>query len=213
MRFPMPRLPYDYSALEPWISQSTIQLHYEGHLQGYIDKLNRMPEVANSPRRSLEEFIIEGKGQSHRDVMNVIPPGYHPSPMYNQAAQIYNHVFYFRSMTPGGGGPPVGDFKQICDSQYGSWENFRRYIITRGKSLFGSGWVWVCLDDEGQLLIVKGLNAELPIVYRNLSPILCIDVWEHAYYLDYGNDRGKYLEAVSGNLINWDFANRNLREA
>jgi len=142
-----------------------------------------------------------------------LPPGNHSSTLYNLSAQIYNHMFFFRSLAPAGGGDPTGSFKEIVELQYSSWDSFRKRLIAKGKSLFGSGWIWVCLDDEGQLIILKGLDAETPLVYRGLSPIFCIDVWEHAYYLDYTLNRGEYLEAVIDKCINWNFVNKNLENA
>ena len=120
-----------------------------------------------------------------------------------------NHVFFFNSLRQGSG-QPTGDIAEIIVAQYNSWENFRKKLIAKGRNLFGSGWVWVVLDDESQLSIIKGLDAEVPFVYRGLTPIFCIDVWEHAYYIDYENQRGDYLRNVVDNLINWNFANKNL---
>lgn len=213
MKFTMPPLPYSLDDLEPSISKKSLDLHYSGHLKGYINKLNQLPQVANSEKMKLEEFIIEGKKSFERDLTGTLPPGNHSSTLYNMSAQVYNHVFFFRSLSPSGGGEPKGDFKDIVDGQYGSWDKFKKKLIAKGKSIFGSGWLWICLDDEGELGILKGIGAETPIVYRGMSPILCIDVWEHAYYLDYTLNRGEYLESVIENIINWDFANKNLSEA
>jgi len=213
MKFSMPVLPFEYDALEPTISAKAVELHYAGHLRGYVDKLNRIPAVANSDKKKLEEFILQGQQEKNRNLLGVLPPGNHPTQLFNMAAQVYNHTFFFRSLSPKGGGEPTGDFKTIVENQHGSWTDFRKRLIAKGKSLFGSGWLWICLDDEGQLIILKGLDAETPIVYRGLSPILCIDVWEHAYYLDYENHRDKYLEKVIDKLINWKFANKNLVNA
>jgi len=213
MKIPMPVLPYEYDALEPVISAKALELHYGGHLKGYVDKLNRIPAVANSDKKKLEELIIEGKRERKRNLLGVLPPGDHPSNLFNMAAQVYNHTFFFRSMTPKGGGEPTGDFKEVVEAQYGSWSDFRKRLIAKGKSIFGSGWIWICLDDEGQLIILKGLDAETPLVYKGIAPVLCIDVWEHSYYLDYNLDRGKYLERVIDKLLNWKFANKNLENA
>ena len=122
-------------------------------------------------------------------------------------------MFFFRSLTPKGGGDPTGEFKEVVEGQYESWEAFKKRIIAKGKALFGSGWLWVCLDDEGQLIILKGLDAETPLVYRGISPLFCIDVWEHAYYLDYNLDRGRYLKLVIDKLLNWEFINKNMVNA
>jgi len=213
MKIPMPPLPYEYDALEPVLSAKAVELHYAGHLKGYVSKLNRIPAVANSDKRKLEELIIEGKREKSKNMLGVLPPGDQTSTLYNMAAQVYNHVFFFRSLTPKGGGEPNGDFKDIVEAQYGSWESFKKKLVARGASLFGSGWLWVCLDDEGQLIILKGLDAETPLVYRGLSPIFTIDVWEHAYYLDYNLDRTRYIQRVVDKLLNWEFANQNLAHA
>ena len=114
-------------------------------------------------------------------------------------------------MSPKGGGQPVGDIAEIINAQYGNYASFRKRLISKGENLFGSGWLWICIDDEGQLLILKGLNAEVPFVYKGLVPILCIDVWEHSYYLDYQNKRDEYLKAIIDRVISWPFANKNLK--
>ncbi len=213
MRFVLPPLPYPLDALAPTLSKRAVEVHYKGHLKGYVDKLNRLPAVSMMPKRKLEEVIIEGKHEHVDERTTVLPPGSHPSTMFNLSAQVYNHTFFFRSMSPGGGGEPNGDIKDIVEAQYGSYDAFKKKVIARGKNLFGSGWVWICLDDENQLIILRGLDAETPITYRGLIPILCIDVWEHAYYLDYENKRGDYLTAVMNNLLNWEFANKNIANA
>ncbi len=212
MKLVLPKLPYDLDALEPTLSKHQVELHYKGHLKGYVDKLNQMPFVANASRMKLEDIILKGKHEHVDNRLGVLPPGEHPSTLYNISAQVYNHTFYFNSLTPKGGGNPDGDIGEIIDAQFGDWESFRKKLIAKGKNLFGSGWVWVVIDDEGEISIIKGLNAEVPFVYR-LIPILCIDVWEHAYYVDYENRRGEYLRAVVDNLLNWDFANKNLSHA
>jgi len=213
MKLAMPALPYDYDDLEPTLSARAVELHYSGHLKGYVDKLNRLPAVAGSSKKKLEELIVEGKQEKAKSMLGVLPPGEHSSTLYNLSAQVYNHTFFFRSMSPKGGGPPQGDFKEVVEDQYQTWASFKKRLIAKGKALFGSGWIWVCLDDEGGLIILKGMDAETPIVYRGLSPIFCVDVWEHAYYLDYQIDRGGYIEAVLDNLLNWEFVNKNLANA
>ncbi len=211
MKIVLPKLPYELDALEPTISKRQLDLHYKGHLKGYVDKLNQMALVAHAPERmKLEEIILKGKHEHVDNRVDVLPPGEHASTLYNVAAQVYNHSFFFRSLSPDGGGAPSGDIGEIIEAQYGDWESFRKRLIAKGQNLFGSGWIWVTLDDEGQLAIIKGLNAEVPFVYQGLVPILCIDVWEHAYYIDYENRRGEYLRAVIDNLLNWKFANKNL---
>jgi len=210
MRFTFPPLPYPMNALEPHISERAIELHYKGHLKDYIDQLNRLPAVSRMPKMSLEELILQGKHEHVDNRTTVLPPGEHASTLYSLSAQVYNHTFFFRSLSPDGGGEPKGDIGEIIEAQYGDFVSFKRKLIARGKNLFGSGWIWIVLDDEAQLIIIRGLNAETPFVYRGLIPILCIDVWEHAYYIDYENRRGEYLNAVIDHLINWEFANKNI---
>lgn len=210
MKIVLPKLPYELDALAPTISRRQLEVHYRGHLKGYVDKLNQLPVFANLEKMKLEEVIVMGKHQHVDNRVGVLPPGEHPSTLYNLSAQVYNHTFYFNGLRPGSG-PPSGDIAEIIDAQYGSWEAFRKKLIAKGNNLFGSGWIWVVLDDEGELSIIKGLDAEVPFVYRGLTPIFCIDVWEHAYYLDYENHRGDYLRSVIDNLINWSFVNKNLR--
>ena len=209
MKIVLPKLPYEYDGLSPTISRRQLELHYCGHLKGYVDKLNQLPAFANLEKMKLEDVVVMGKHQHVDNRVGVLPPGEHPSMLYNLSAQVYNHVFFFNSLRQASG-RPTGDIAEIIDAQYGSWENFRKKLIAKGRNLFGSGWVWVVLDDESQLSIIKGLDAEVPFVYRGLTPIFCIDVWEHAYYIDYENQRGEYLRNVVDNLINWNFANKNL---
>lgn len=210
MRVILPSIPYEFAELEPAISRKALEIHYKGHLKDYVDRLNQIPEVAQSEKKTLEELILAGKHEQSDNRVDVLPPGKKSSILYNIAAQVYNHTFFFKSMSPKGGGRPTGDIAEIINAQYNDYANFRKRLISKGKNLFGSGWLWICLDDEGQLLILKGLDAELPFVYKGLSPLLCIDVWEHAYYLDYTNHREDYLKAVIDRVFNWKFANDNL---
>ena len=210
MKFDLPPLPYKVDALEPHLSRKAIDLHYNKHTKGYLKKLNSLPEVANLDEKiSLEQLILQSRKERRRPLGHVLPPRTQPTAVFNNAAQLYNHTFFFRSLKPDGGGAPAGDIGEIITAQYGSWDSFRKRIKARGKGVFGSGWVWIVLDENNDLQIVQGLNAETPFVYGML-PLLAIDVWEHSYYPDYENDRSKYLEAVVDNLLNWDFANENM---
>lgn len=213
MKLVLPKLPYELDALEPTISRRQMELHYGAHLKGYVDKLNQLPVVANAEKLKLEEIVLKGKHEHVDNRTDVLPPGEHAATLYNLSAQVYNHTFFFRCLSPKGGGKPPGDIGEIVNAQYGSWSAFRKKLIAKGSNLFGSGWLWVTLDDEGQLSIIKGLDAETPFVYRGLIPIFCIDVWEHAYYLDYENRREEYLRAVIDKLLNWTFINKNLAHA
>jgi len=213
MKFALPKLPYKTDALAPTLSERQLNVHYTGHLRGYIDAFNKIPEVANSEKTTLESLILKGKHEMIDNRLGVLPPGEHPSKLFNIGAQIYNHVFYFKCLKPKGGGEPTGDIKDVIDGQFGSYDNFKKKLVAKAENLFGSGYIWVTIDDEGQLEIIKGLDAETPFVYKGLSPIIGIDVWEHAYYLDYQRRRGDYVKRVMENLINWEFANKNLRFA
>ena len=211
MKFDLPPLPYKVGDLAPHISKKALDLHYNSHQKGYVKKLNGIPEVVSlEDGVKLEDVILMGKRERRSTSVHVIPPKPQPPVIYNMAAQVYNHTFFFRSLKPKGGGEPTGDIAAIIKKQYENWENFRKKIRARGKNLFGSGWIWIALDEDNDLRILQGLDADTPFVY-GIVPILVIDVWEHAYYLDYENDRGAYIDAVLEHLIDWDFANENLR--
>jgi len=213
VKFDLPPLPYKTNALAPYLSEKAIDLHYNKHAKGYLKKLNSLPEVANlDDDVSLEWLILKSRKDRRKALGHVLPPRSQPTAVFNNAAQLYNHTFFFRSLRPKGGGAPTGEMGEIVTAQYGSWENFRKRIRSRGKGLFGSGWIWIALDEESDLQIIQGLDAETPFVYGML-PLLTIDVWEHSYYPDYENKRVDYLEAVLDHLINWDFANENLKHA
>ncbi len=210
MTFDLPPLPYKAKDLEPHLSKKAVDLHYNGHQKGYVEKLNSLPEVADMESTTLETVILRGKHERKKTPVNVLPSKPQPSVMFNMAGQVYNHTFFFRSLKPKGGGAPTGDVGQIIGNQYGSFENFCKKLRARAKSLFGSGWIWIALDEENDLRILQGLNAETPFVYGAI-PLLTIDVWEHAYYLDYQIDRAEYVKVLVENLLNWDFANENLK--
>ena len=210
MKFDQPPLPYKPQALEPHLSKKAVELHYNGHQKAYLDKLNALPEVADMAQAPLEDVILRGKHARKMASVNVLPQKPQPTVMFNMAAQVYNHTFFFRSLHPKGGKKPTGDVAQIIDNQYGSYDNFRKKLVARAKSLFGSGWIWIALDEENDLRILQGIGAETPFVYGAI-PLLTIDVWEHAYYLDYQIDRGEYVKTLIEHLLNWDFANENLK--
>lgn len=211
MKFELPPLPYKVASLAPTISKKALELHYNSHQKGYLKKLNAFPEVINLEEGALlEDLILKEKRERKQSSVHVIPPKPQPSPVFNMAAQVYNHTFFFRSLRPKAGGEPTGDIAEIIRGQYGNYESFRKKVRARAKNLFGSGWIWIALDEDNDLRILQGLDADTPFVY-GIAPLLVIDVWEHAYYLDYENDRGAYIDAVLERLINWDFANENLR--
>lgn len=185
MKYTQPQLPYADNALEPAISAQTVQLHYGKHEKAYIDNLNRLIKGTEFDDMDLEEVIVHSSG-----------------PLFNNAAQAWNHIFYFFSFSPDGGGEPDGELRAAIDRDFGSFENFRQAFVEAGVGLFGSGWVWLSRDTEGKLFITQGKNADNPLV-SGLTPLLCFDVWEHAYYLDYQNLRQKALEAL-WNIVDWD---------
>lgn len=185
MKYTQPQLPYADNALEPAISAQTVQFHYGKHEKAYIDNLNRLIKGTEFDDMDLEEVIVHSSG-----------------PLFNNAAQAWNHIFYFFSFSPDGGGEPDGELRAAIDRDFGSFENFRQAFVEAGVGLFGSGWVWLSRDTEGKLFITQGKNADNPLV-SGLTPLLCFDVWEHAYYLDYQNLRQKALEAL-WNIVDWD---------
>jgi Fe-Mn family superoxide dismutase len=197
--------------LEPYISKKAMDLHYNGHQKTYLDTLNSLPEVINSEQILLEDLILKAKQEKHlTSSVHVIPPKPQSSHLYNMAAQVYNHTFFFRSLRSGGGKEPKDDIADIIKSQYGNYDSFFKKIKARAKNLFGSGWIWIVLDEDNDLRILQGLNADTPFVY-GMVPLLVIDVWEHAFYVDYENKKENYIDAVIENLLNWEFANENLK--
>lgn len=191
MTFELPALPYAMSALQPHISEETLQYHYGKHHQAYVTNLNNLTKDSPLAEKSLEDLIRTQSGG-----------------IFNNAAQVWNHTFYWHSMSPNGGGAPTGTIAQAIDSAFGSFEAFKDQFSKAAAGQFGSGWAWL-VSDQGKLAIETTSNAGCPL-QTNKTPILTCDVWEHAYYVDYRNARPKYIEAW-WHLVNWDFANQNLR--
>jgi len=192
----LPPLPYPEDALAPVISANTMSFHYGKHHKAYVDNLNKLiagTELANAP---LEKIITTTAGVADKQGI------------FNNAAQTWNHTFYWKSLKPNGGGKPGGELAQKIDATFGSYDNFKKELTTAATTQFGSGWVWLVVDN-GTLKVVKTPNADLPLVHGQ-KPLLTIDVWEHAYYLDYQNRRADYVNAVIDKLLNWDFAAGNL---
>ncbi len=194
--FSLPGLPYAEDALEPCISAKTISFHYGKHHQGYVDKLNRHISGTPFAKMPLLEIIRETAGKAEH------------AAVFNNAAQVYNHTFYWNSMTPKGGGKPQGAIAERIDASFGSYDAFAEAFTDAAASRFGSGWAWLVLDGDA-LTIVGTSNADTPAA-SGRTPLLTIDVWEHAYYLDYQNRRKAYIEAYLESLVNWDFAEANL---
>ena len=184
-------LPYARNALEPHISEETLDYHYGKHHQGYVNKLNATLEESDRPNLSLEDIIREEDETT-----------------FNNAAQVWNHSFYWNSMSPSGGGNPTGELAAAIDSDFGSFESFKQEFTKAAAGNFASGWTWLVKNQDGGLTIVNTDDAETPLTQPDLIPLLTVDVWEHAYYIDRRNDRGAYLSAF-WELVNWEFANSN----
>jgi superoxide dismutase, Fe-Mn family len=194
--FKLPPLPYPDNALEPVISANTISYHYGKHHKKYVDDLNKLIAGTEYESASLEKVIAESAGQSEK------------VELFNNAAQTWNHTFYWLSMKRGGGGKPTGKLAGMIDTAFGGFDNFKKEFSKITVSQFGTGWGWLVLDG-GELKVVKSGDAELPLT-KGQKPLLTIDVWEHAYYLDYQNKRPAYVDAVIDKLLNWEFAEKNL---
>jgi Fe-Mn family superoxide dismutase len=197
--FTLPPLPYAENALAPVISANTLSFHYGKHHKAYVDNLNNLAKGTEYESAALEKVINDTAGKADK------------APLFNNAAQIWNHTFYWNSLKGGGGGRPAGRIAQMIESDLGGYDNFRKEFAATTVSQFGSGWGWL-VADGGKLRIVKTGNAEVPFT-KGAKPLLTIDVWEHAYYLDYQNRRPDYVNAVIDKLLNWDFAAENLARA
>lgn len=199
MAFELPTLPYDREALSPHISGQTIDFHYGKHHAAYVTNLNKLVEGTDLADKSLEEVIKASYGDPAK------------VGIFNNAAQVWNHTFYWNCMKPNGGGTPTGDLAAKIDADLGGFDKMIEALKTAAATQFGSGWGWLVLDG-GKLKVSKTANAENPIVLGQ-TPLLTIDVWEHAYYLDYQNLRPKYIETFFTNLVNWDFVASQLAAA
>jgi len=194
----LPPLPYPENALEPMISAGTVGLHYGKHHRTYVDNLNKL--IANSELTSvpLEEIIRVTTNSKDKEGVSI----------FNNAAQIWNHTFYWNSMKPKGGGKPTGAMLTAIEKSFGDYEKFRQAFLDAAMAQFGSGWVWLMADKDG-LKVVKTSNADTPVAHNQKALLVC-DVWEHAYYLDYQNRRKDYVAAFLDHLVNWDFATAQL---
>jgi Fe-Mn family superoxide dismutase len=186
MSFTLPDLPYPKNALEPHISEETLEYHYGKHHQTYVDKLNGLVEGTEDADKPLEEIIRNSSGG-----------------LFNNAAQVWNHTFYWNCLSPNGGGQPSGALAEAIDRDFGSFENFVEKFNEAAVGNFGSGWTWLVQNPDGSLAILNTDDAGTPLT-GDAKPLLTCDVWEHAYYIDYRNARPKYLEAF-WNLVNWEF--------
>ncbi len=194
MAFTLPELPYDKNALAPHITAETLEFHHGKHHNAYVTNLNKLLEGKPEANKSLEDIILSSEGG-----------------VFNNAAQIWNHTFYWSSMKPGGGGEPTGDLLAAINRDFGSFAKFKEEFTAAATTQFGSGWAWL-VSDKGKLAVTKTGNADLPMKHGQKA-LLTIDVWEHAYYIDYRNLRPKYIETFLNHLANWDFASENLKKA
>lgn len=199
MAFTLPDLPYASDALAPHITAETLGFHHGKHHKAYVDKANAAIEGTDYAGLSLEDAI-----QKSWDEKN--------TGLFNNVGQIWNHTFYWNSMSPNGGGKPTGAIAEAIDASFGSYDNFVKEFSAAGAGQFGSGWAWLVKAGD-KLEVRKTLNAETPLTEAGVTPLLTMDVWEHAYYLDFQNRRPDYINAFLENLVNWDFANANLANA
>ncbi|RUR11583.1 superoxide dismutase [Legionella septentrionalis] len=191
MTFTLPKLPYEKNALAPHISEETLEYHYGKHHQAYVNNLNKLIENTNFATMNLEDIIKQSSGG-----------------VFNNAAQVWNHTFYWHCMSPNGGGEPQGQLADAINKCFGSFAKFKEQFSQAAIATFGSGWAWLVKDKDNQLKIISTSNAGTPMT-EGLTALLTCDVWEHAYYIDYRNARPNYVDAF-WNVVNWDFVNKNL---
>ncbi|MDP3561616.1 MAG: Fe-Mn family superoxide dismutase [Legionellaceae bacterium] len=192
MSFTLPKLPYAMDALAPHISKETLEYHYGKHHQAYVDNLNKLVTDTPFASKDLEAIIKEAKG-----------------PLFNNAAQVWNHTFYWHCLSPQGGGEPTGKVASAIIDSFGSFEKFKELFTQTAIGTFGSGWAWLVQDANGELKIISTSNAGTPMT-EGVTALLTCDVWEHAYYIDYRNARPTYLNAF-WKLVNWEFVNKNFK--
>ncbi|MFO6422359.1 superoxide dismutase [Fe] [Motilimonas sp. KMU-193] len=191
MAFELPALPYAQDALEPHISAETLSYHYGKHHQTYVTKLNGLVEGTDLANKSLEEIVKTSEGG-----------------VFNNAAQVWNHTFYWNCLSPNGGGEPTGALADAINASFGSFAQFQAELNDKAVNNFGSSWTWLVKNADGSLAIVNTSNAATPLTDASVTPILTVDLWEHAYYIDYRNVRPDYLKAFWA-LVNWEFAAAN----
>lgn len=191
MAFELPPLPYEKNALAPHISEETLEYHHGKHHKTYVDKLNGLVPGTEYEGKSLEEIIKSSSGG-----------------VFNNAAQVWNHTFFWNCMSPNGGGEPTGAVADAINQAFGSFEKFQEEFNNAAATNFGSGWTWLVKKDDGSVAVVNTSNADTPLTKSGMKPLLTADVWEHAYYIDYRNSRPNYLAAF-WKVVNWDFVNSN----
>jgi Fe-Mn family superoxide dismutase len=194
MAFELPPLPYPKDALAPLISAETFDYHHGKHHAAYVTNLNAAIKGTPNESKSLEEIILSSDG-----------------PLFNNSAQVWNHTFFWNSMKPQGGGKPSGDLGAALERDFGGFDKFREQFVQAAVKQFGSGWAWL-VAEGGKLKITSTANADLPMKHKQTA-LFTVDVWEHAYYIDYRNARQKFVESVVDSLANWDFVGENLKKA
>jgi Fe-Mn family superoxide dismutase len=194
MSFTLPELPYGKGALAPYLSEETLEYHHGKHHNTYVTNLNSYTADSNLSDDKLEEVILTADG-----------------PLFNNAAQVWNHSFYWKCMKPGGGGEPSGELAEAIKRDFGSFDKLREQFTEAAVTQFGSGWAWLVVN-SGMLKVMKTANADLPLKH-GLPALLTVDVWEHAYYIDYRNLRPKYVETFLSSLVDWDFVAANYTAA
>ena len=197
MAFELPALPFAEDALEPYYSARTLSFHHGKHHKAYVDNLNKLITGTDLESKPLEEIILLAAGDADK------------AGMFNNAAQVWNHTFFWHCMKPGGGGKPSGELAARIDAAFGGYDKFVEQFKAAAVGRFGSGWGWLVLEG-GELKIVSTPNAETPLA-KGQKALLTVDVWEHAYYLDYQNRRPDFVQAFLDHLVNWDFVAENLK--
>lgn len=192
MAFTLPELPYAKDALVPHMSQETLEYHHGKHHNAYVNNLNNLIKGTKHENMSLEEIILSSEG-----------------PIFNNSAQIWNHTFFWKSLSPKGGGDATGAALEAITKEWGSFEKFKEEFTKSAVANFGAGWTWLVKNKDGKLAIVNTSNAQTPLT-TGATPLLTVDVWEHAYYIDYRNERPKFINGFWA-LANWDFVNKNLK--
>ncbi|WP_223645492.1 superoxide dismutase [Corallococcus sp. EGB] len=192
MPFTLPELPYKKDALAPHMSAETLEYHHDKHHATYVNKLNELTAGKPEASKSLEEVILSSDG-----------------PVFNNAAQVWNHTFFWNCMKPAGGGKPTGELADAINRDFGSFDEFKKQFSDAAATQFGSGWAWL-VKDGNKLAVMKTSNADLPMKHGKKA-LLTIDVWEHAYYIDYRNARPKFIETFLNSLVNWDFVAQNFK--
>jgi Fe-Mn family superoxide dismutase len=200
MALELPPLPYALDALSPHINSQTLSIHHGKHHQAYVTNGNKLIEGTEFAGKSLVDIVKATAGKADK------------AGIFTNSAQVWNHTFYWQSMKPKGGGKPVGSIAQKITTDFGSYEKFAELFSQAGATQFGSGWAWLVLKG-GKLEVTKTPNAETPLTQAGTTPLLTMDVWEHAYYLDFQNRRPDYIKTFLEHLVNWDFANANLAKA